>query len=197
LPEFDEYGRSDEMKAYLKCGLVAAATIWLLAGCEGTLPPKDERAPAEVVDRASERPGEDAAGRGVTTQPLPSSTAWQGHPLDDPHGLLSNRVIYFEFDSANIRPEDRSVVEAHAQYLAGDPATSVVLEGHADERGSREYNIGLGERRADAVRRLLTLLGVSDGQVRTVSYGEERPAVYGNDESAWSQNRRVELNYPR
>jgi len=186
------------MKAYLKSGLVAVVSIGLLAGCEGALPPKDDRAPAEVVDRTSgQRPGEDATGRGATTQPLPPSTAWQGHLLDDPNSLLSTRVIYFEFDSANIRAEDRPVVEAHAQYLAGDPGASVVLEGHADERGSREYNIGLGERRADAVRRLLTLLGVSDGQVRTVSYGEERPAGFGHDESTWWQNRRVELNYPR
>jgi peptidoglycan-associated lipoprotein len=106
-------------------------------------------------------------------------------------------VIYFDYDRAEIKPEYVAVVAAHAKFLNGGANRSVRLEGHSDERGSREYNIGLGERRAQAVRRALMLQGVSDSQITTVSYGEERPAVVGSDESAYSQNRRVELVYGR
>ena len=104
-------------------------------------------------------------------------------------------VIYFDFDSSEVHPDDRVVVEANAQYLARESGAEVVLEGHADERGSREYNVALGERRANGVRDMLRLLGVADHQIRTVSYGEERPSTVGHDEGAWSRNRRVEFAY--
>jgi peptidoglycan-associated lipoprotein len=108
---------------------------------------------------------------------------------------LAQRIIYFDFDNAEVRPEYRDVLAAHAQSLSRSPNAKVRLEGHADERGSREYNIGLGERRAQSVRRALMLQGVGDGQIVTVSYGEERPAQPGSDEAAWAKNRRVELVY--
>lgn len=111
---------------------------------------------------------------------------------DDP---LSQRVIYFDFDSANLTPEAQRVVEAHAQYLAGNPGMAVVLEGHADERGTREYNLALGERRANAVSQIFQSLGVAPDAIRTISYGEERPVSMGQDEGAWSLNRRVEILY--
>jgi peptidoglycan-associated lipoprotein len=110
-------------------------------------------------------------------------------------GLLAKRVVYFDFDSSEIKGEGTDIVAAHAKYLAANPTTRVRLEGHTDERGSREYNIGLGERRAQAVRRALLLQGASDAQISTVSYGEERPAVPGHDEAAWAKNRRVEIVY--
>src|SRR5215475_13817061 len=110
-------------------------------------------------------------------------------------GLLAKRVIYFDFDSSDIKGEGNDVVAAHAKYLASHTSTRVRLEGNTDDRGSREYNIGLGERRAQAVRRALMLQGASEGQLQTVSYGAERPAVQGSDESAWSKNRRVEIVY--
>lgn len=106
-------------------------------------------------------------------------------------------VILFDYDRADIRPEYVSIVAAHAKFLNGNASRKVRLEGHSDERGSREYNIGLGERRAQAVRRALMLQGVTEVQITTVSYGEERPAVQGSDESAYSKNRRVELGYGR
>ena len=106
-------------------------------------------------------------------------------------------VVYFDYDRAEIRPEYVPIVAAHAKYLNGNANRRVRLEGHSDERGSREYNIGLGERRAQAVRRALMLQGVTEAQITTVSYGEERPAVQGSDESAYSKNRRVELVYGR
>jgi peptidoglycan-associated lipoprotein len=110
-------------------------------------------------------------------------------------GLLARRIIYFDFDSSDIKGEGNDVVAAHAKYLASHAGTRVRLEGNTDARGSREYNIGLGERRAQAVRRALLLQGATESQLATVSYGAERPAVAGNDEAAWSKNRRVEIVY--
>ena len=104
-------------------------------------------------------------------------------------------VIYFDFDQSEIRPEDQATLERHANQLANSATTQVRLEGHADERGSREYNIGLGERRAQAVRRLLLIQGASADQVMTVSFGEERPAAFGSDEESYGLNRRVEFKY--
>jgi peptidoglycan-associated lipoprotein len=104
-------------------------------------------------------------------------------------------VIYFDFDRSDIRPEFTGLINAHAKHLAAASGTRVRLEGHTDERGSREYNIALGERRAQAVRRALMLQGAGDGQLTTVSYGEERPAAEGSDEPAYEKNRRVEIVY--
>ena len=102
-------------------------------------------------------------------------------------------TIYFDYDRADIKSEYLPIVTAHARYLNANPQRKLRLEGHSDERGSREYNIGLGERRAQSVRRALLLQGVNETQLTTVSYGEERPAVQGSDESAYAKNRRVEL----
>jgi peptidoglycan-associated lipoprotein len=110
-------------------------------------------------------------------------------------GLLAKRVIYFDFDSSEIKGDGTDIVGAHAKYLASNPSARVRLEGHTDDRGSREYNIGLGERRAQSVRRALLLQGATEAQLSTVSYGAERPAVAGHDEAAWSKNRRVEIVY--
>ncbi len=115
--------------------------------------------------------------------------------LNDPASPLSQKIIYFELDSIQVAEADRATLSAHAAFLAGHPDMTVTLEGHADERGSREYNIGLGDRRAQAVRRQLELQGVAPHQITTVSYGEERPAMEGQDEYAWRMNRRVELVY--
>jgi len=108
---------------------------------------------------------------------------------------LSELVIYFDYDEADIKPEFNAMLQAHGRNLAANPNMQVRLEGHADERGSREYNIGLGERRAQAVRRVLQLQGAGAQQLTTVSYGEERPAASGSDEESWRLNRRVELVY--
>ena len=102
--------------------------------------------------------------------------------LDDPQSLLSVRIIYFEYDSSDVKSEDRATVEAHASYLVANPDTIITLEGHADERGSREYNLALGENRSQTVKRQMTLLGASPSQIRTVSYGEERPAIDEHDD---------------
>jgi peptidoglycan-associated lipoprotein len=109
--------------------------------------------------------------------------------------LRQQLVVYFDYDQADIKPEFNTMLEAHGRFLAGNPSAQVRLEGHSDERGSREYNIGLGERRAQSVRRVLLLQGATATQVSTVSYGEERPAATGSDEESWRLNRRVELVY--
>ncbi|RKZ49874.1 MAG: peptidoglycan-associated lipoprotein Pal [Gammaproteobacteria bacterium] len=115
--------------------------------------------------------------------------------LDNPTSLLSVKIIYFEYDSSDVKQEDRTTVEAHAAFLVANLDVIITLEGHADERGSREYNLALGERRAETVKRQMTLIGASPDQIRTVSYGEERPAIDEHDDYSWSQNRRVEIIY--
>ncbi len=109
--------------------------------------------------------------------------------------LLQKRKIYFDFDKSDIKPEFRDIILAHAKYLSENPHIKVTIEGHADERGTREYNMALGERRAFAVLRMLTLNGASRDQLKTISFGEERPEVEGHDESAWKWNRRAVLVY--
>lgn len=161
-----------------------SATL-LLMGC----PKRD--AVKEAPPATSE---EGATTPGLETNPVGQGSATGAGAAGQQAGL-GVRIIYFDFDNADIRPEYRDIIAAHARRLATSAALKVRLEGHADERGSREYNIGLGERRAQAVRRALMLLGVGEGQIATVSYGEERPAVEGSDEAAWAKNRRVEIAF--
>lgn len=109
---------------------------------------------------------------------------------------LTGRVVYFELDSAEIKPEGLAVIDAWAKYLASNPAAKVRLEGHCDERGTREYNIALGERRGNTVQEALAARGAAASQISITSFGEERPVALGHDEAAWSQNRRVEILQP-
>lgn len=115
--------------------------------------------------------------------------------FDNPQSLLSKRVIYFDFDKSEVRSEYRPIVAAHAAYVSAHGSARVTLEGHADERGTREYNLGLGERRSNAVSGLLSAAGAMGSQLDSVSYGEERPVCRVSDDSCWSQNRRVEIVY--
>ena len=169
------------MKRFLSTA-VLLASLTLLAACPSK-PPEKPAPPPEST--ASTSTGVDNSG----------ATAEDADAAGPSGELLSKRIIYFDFDKSDIRADSQSVVAAHAQYLAKNPAQKVRLEGHADERGSREYNIGLGERRAQAVRRALLLQGATDAQLSTVSYGEERPAAAGSDEAAWAKNRRGEIVY--
>ena len=114
---------------------------------------------------------------------------------DQDRAALSQRRVYFAFDSSAIDDENRRVIEAHAAHLTANPQLKLVLEGHTDERGTREYNLALGERRAQSVERMMRVLGVSADRVRTVSYGEEKPVALDHNESAWRLNRRVEIMY--
>ena len=136
-----------------------------------------------------------AEGSGATNPNASGSGGGDDEIAGPQAGLLAKRTVYFEFDSSEIKGDGTDIVAAHAKYLAANAPARVRLEGHTDERGSREYNIGLGERRAQAVRRALLLQGAADAQISTVSYGEERPAAAGHDETAWAKNRRVEIVY--
>lgn len=159
-----------------------------LAGCK-TKPPKTAPpAPASEVGASSQASG--AGGANAAGQ-----NAGDDETAGPQAGLLAKRVVYFDFDSSEIKGEGTDIVGAHAKYLANNPTARVRLEGHTDDRGSREYNIGLGERRAQSVRRALLLQGATEAQLSTVSYGAERPAVAGHDEAAWAKNRRVEIVY--
>ncbi len=161
-----------------------------LAGCS-----KPKQVQPETATQAPVDGGAQTSGLGNETGPATATTtgtmsAAQQQALA---ALQSRNLVYFEFDSSEIRADYVSVVAAHAAYLVKFPTARARLEGHTDERGSREYNIGLGERRAQTVRKALLLQGVAESQITTVSYGEERPAVEGSDESAFAQNRRVEI----
>lgn len=174
--------------------LGAILALALLTGCE-TIGLKDDGGSAAVEDRGAAAAGGEAGGEGAAASGMAGGGAFQGHPLDDPDSPLSQRVIYFDFDRAEIKDEYRDIIDAHAAYLARNSGASVTLEGHTDERGSREYNLALGERRAQSVQRMMELLGAAPGQLRVVSFGEEQPAEDGHDEAAWAANRRVEILY--
>ena len=156
----------------------------LLAGCPGS--------PVVQPDTGGDGPPIESAPELDSRSGIDSPEPFAEGPQPD---LLSNLVVYFDYDLSDIRSEFNDMLVAHGRYLASNPSASLRLEGHADERGSREYNIGLGERRAQAVRRVLLLQGASGTQITTVSYGEERPAILGSDEEAWILNRRAELVY--
>lgn len=160
--------------------LVAVLSL-LLAACGG-----DKGIKGEEGDIAGA--GED----GVTASGLAGEDGASGSALGaDMEQLLSTNTVYFEFDSSAVDQESQRVIEAHSQFLIENPDVNVVLEGHADERGTREYNLALGERRANSVAEIMMAYGVSAGRIQTISYGEERPAALGGGESAWQQNRRV------
>ena len=171
--------------------LFAAAS--LLAGC-----PK-KATTVEPPTAGTEVPGSGSSGQGAsaTTSPLggEAGTAGAAGQGANATGLLARKVIYFDFDKSDIKPEFVDIIGAHARNLTAHPNLKMKLEGNTDERGTREYNIGLGERRAQAVRRALMLQGVAESQLTTVSFGAERPAVEGDDEAAWAKNRRVEMVY--
>lgn len=180
------------MKIFNNIGIIVlpAAIMW---GCGAK--------PEQVQEQPQAETPVTATAEGATTREMmpiveePVEVGFQGHPLDDPNNLLATRTIYFDFDIAEIRDEYRDVLAAHANFLANNPSASISLEGHADERGTREYNIGLGDRRANAVRQVLMLQGVSPRQISTISFGEERPAMLGHNEEAWDMNRRDEVVY--
>jgi peptidoglycan-associated lipoprotein len=166
--------------------LLIAATS-LLGGCPTAPKVEDQPPTAQALDSLSPRPTEPA--------PLPTAPPVQLSPLDDPSSPLSRRIVYFDYDTSEIRPEYTNLLRVHAGYLFNEPGARVTLEGHTDERGTRDYNLALGDRRSDAVKRYLIAEGVPSERVSTLSYGEERPADPGHGESAWAQNRRVELVY--
>jgi len=175
------------------------AALALLAGCasEGT----KEQAGAAVEDRkpavgeikppVAVKPAPDTApvAKPVVSKPIAVN------PLKDPNNILSKRSVYYDYDSAVIKDEFKPLITAHARYLAQHRSAKMVIQGNTDERGSREYNIALGQRRADSVKQMMLLLGAQESQIETVSFGEEKPRAAGKDEASFSENRRSDIVY--
>lgn len=171
-----------------------AVSLAVLTACTSV----DLQEPAQIEKRDSS-----SASGGSTVDPSLSGSvsgvapvvAPEVDPLNDPASPLAKRSVYFQYDSFVVQPEYQSVVEAHARYLAANRNKRVVIEGNTDERGGREYNLALGQKRADAVRRALATLGVDDAQMESVSFGEEKPRSTGTDEASLAENRRADLSY--
>jgi peptidoglycan-associated lipoprotein len=184
------------MRTTLKLIATAAALAIAFVGC-GTTP--ESQAPAKVEERS----GPSTSPSTVKTPPV-AQVDVTGRPvgtsssaLKDPNNILSKRSIFYDYDKFDVRDEYRNLVEAHAKYLRENPGARMLIQGNADDRGSREYNLALGQRRAENVKRAMVLLGVNDKQVETVSFGAEKPVAFGQDEESWSKNRRSDLVYPK
>ncbi len=170
--------------------IILLAAALALAACKRT-PVQD----GVAVDDAGMANGGGASTSGLGADSGTSGSGFGSGTGADDGDPLSKRVVYFEYDSSLMTPEAQVIAEAHANYLLSNPGVSLVLEGHADERGTREYNLALGEDRAKSVSQFMQAVGVQSSRIRTISYGEERPVALGHDESAWSLNRRVEILY--
>ena len=174
------------MSNFKSLAFIAAAAT-LLSAC--STPVKLAETP--VVERAPEATAP-AAADPRQVQPVTTGSV---DPLDDPKGVLANRSVYFDFDKYVVREADTAVVQNHAGYLVKTPARKILIQGNTDDRGGAEYNLALGQKRAEAVRRAMGLLGIGDNQMEAVSFGKEKPALGGFDEAAFAKNRRVELTY--
>ena len=161
----------------------------IAAGCAS----KETKTDAPVTDRSS---GVSQPSRSASSSTTPAQQPnIAGNPLRDPSNILSKRSVFFDYDSNAVKDEYRGLVQAHSRYLGDKRDSRVRIEGNCDERGSREYNLALGQRRAESVKKMMTVLGVQDGRIETISYGEEKPMSPGHDEQAWSQNRRADIKY--
>ena len=167
----------------------------VLAACQAA--PTAEQSPADVEDAKKSAAGAQSSGvqdRSVAKVDLTGKN--QGRSLlTDPNSILSKRSIYYDYDKFDVKDQYKELVEAHAKYLREHPGTKVLIQGNTDERGSREYNVSLGQSRSDGVKRMMVLLGAREDQIEAVSLGEEKPKSEGHDESAWSQNRRSDILY--
>ncbi len=160
--------------------------ISLLAACATDKPAQVATAPAAAPVAAAPAP---VAKTAQAAAPVATDA------LNDANSILSKRSAFFEFDKAVVKSVDQPMVQAHGQYLATNAGRNVVVEGNADERGSSEYNLALGNRRAESVKKILVVSGAKAGQISTVSFGEEKPRASGRNEAAWSQNRRADITY--
>jgi peptidoglycan-associated lipoprotein len=174
--------------------IFSVAALALLAGCaskdvkEQAGAAVEERKPS-VEDIKPVKPDSGAVVKSIETKPVIAN------PLKDPGSILSKRSVYYDYDSAVIKDEFKPLVTAHARYLTQTRAAKITIQGNTDERGSREYNIALGQRRADSVRQMMMLLGAQEIQIETVSFGEEKPRATGSDEASHSENRRSDIVY--
>ena len=164
-----------------------------LAACSGA--PVTEQDPASVEDRTAKPVQKDPTSTGQIARVDVTSTNLTGQDPAVKTGVLAQRSIFYDLDQYDIKDQYKSLVEAHARYLRDNPGRKMLVQGNTDERGSREYNIGLGQKRSEGVKRMLLLLGAREEQVESVSLGEEKPRDEGHDEQAWSKNRRSDILY--
>jgi len=187
------------MRATLTTSLIAAICAVVLAACTTTA--TDGQAPAGVEGRGTPGLGKPGARSDpIERKPIASVDLTQSRkdPLEalkDPGNILSQRSIFYDFDSFDVKEEYRGIVEAHAKYLRENPQARMLIQGNTDERGSREYNVGLGQRRSESVKKMMVLLGARDDQIESVSLGEEKPLAEGASEEVWSKNRRSDILY--
>ena len=169
--------------------VLSIALATLVAACGSQEVKKDVPVADHTTPTQPTKPGATS-----TTSPT-AQPAITANPLTDPKNILSKRSVYFDFDSNVVKDEFRGLVQAHARYMVDKRDSKIRVEGNCDERGSREYNLALGQRRAEAVKRVMTVLGVQEGRIETISFGEEKPAAAGHDEASWAQNRRGDIKY--
>ena len=171
--------------------IAAASLVALFAACSTT---PDDQKPGAERGAAAPAPGVSARKPAPTVDVTKRSIGGDA-ALKDPNSILSKRSIYFEYDKFDIKDEYKPLVEAHAKYLRENPSAKMLIQGNADDRGSREYNVGLGQRRSDTVKRALVLLGARDSQIESVSLGEEKPVCTDQAEGCWAKNRRDDMLY--
>jgi len=179
------------VKRLARAAAAGAVFAFVLAGCSSVN--LDEQKPAPIVDASST--GKPAAPDPRAVAPVEAQPARPLDPFNDPNSPLYKKSVYFDFDSFVVKSEYQPVIEAHGKYLASTKSQRVTIEGHTDERGGREYNLALGQKRAEAVKQRLMLLGATDAQIETVSFGKEKPRAVGSNEEAWAQNRRADIVY--
>lgn len=175
--------------------LTLLATAMMLMACGANKSMQGTKTPPAMQGNAPGEQGRGVQGRNIDVRGLEGIPKEDRAMFTDPDNPLSVRTIYFAFDSSAIQQRFAPVIKAHAKYLANHPKVNLRLEGHTDERGTREYNVALGERRAESVKQSLVISGAKPGQITTLSFGEERPAVLGSTPEAYAKNRRVELVY--
>ncbi len=166
--------------------LAMSAMVAVLAACSSAVP---------LNDKSVETKTGTAPGAGSDSRAVPTVTPGSADPLNDPQGVLAKRSVYFDYDSYTVKAEYRDLVQAHARYLVSNPERKIVIQGNTDERGGAEYNLALGQRRADAVKTLMLALGAKESQIETVSFGKEKPKATGSNEAAWAENRRSDIVY--
>ena len=171
--------------------LFSLVVLGVLAGCASQ---ETKEQPGAKVEEGKPAVGPATKSTEPVAKPIVAKPI-VANPLKDPGNILSKRSVYYDYDSAIIKDQYKPLVTAHSRYLTQNRAAKITIQGNTDERGSREYNIALGQRRADSVKQMMILLGVQEAQVETVSFGEEKPRVEGHDETAWSENRRSDIVY--
>ena len=181
------------IQRYARAVMAGTVFAFVLAGCSSV--DLDEQKPAPITDASTSGQPAGAGSDPRAVAPVDAQSARGVDPFNDPASPLYKKSVFFDFDSFVVKSEFQPVVEAHGKYLASTKDRRIVVEGHTDERGGREYNLALGQKRAEAVKQRLMLLGAMDSQIETVSFGKEKPRAMGSNEEAWAQNRRADIVY--